>query len=83
MGIATGIWFVAEGFTHLAFQRNLIGAVTNIFLNLFLIPAYAGVGAAIATVISYAIASFLSHSINLKTRKIFKLQIQAFYFFHK
>ena len=83
MGIATGIWFVAEGFTHFAFQRNLIGAVTNIFLNLFLIPAYAGVGAAIATVISYAIASFLSHSINLKTRKIFKLQIQAFYFFHK
>ncbi|MDB9445943.1 flippase [Anabaena sp. CS-542/02] len=83
MGIATGIWFVAEGFTHLAFQRNLIGAVTNIFLNLFLIPAYAGVGAAIATVISYAIASFLSHSINLKTRKIFKLQIQAFYFFNK
>ena len=83
MGIATGIWFVSEGFTNLAFQRNLMGGVTNILLNLFLIPAYAGVGAAIATVISYGIASFLSHSINLKTRKIFQLQIKAFLFFDK
>ncbi|WP_232288180.1 polysaccharide biosynthesis C-terminal domain-containing protein [Nodularia spumigena] len=83
MGVATGVWFISEGLTHEAFQRNLIGAATNILLNLFLIPAYAGVGAAIATVISYGIASFFSHSINLKTRKIFKLQVQSFLFFSK
>jgi PST family polysaccharide transporter len=83
MGIATGTWFIAEGFTHLAFQRNLIGAATNIGLNLFLIPAYSGTGAAIATVISYSIASFFSHAINVNTRKIFKIQVQSLLFFLK
>ncbi|MDP5337683.1 MAG: flippase [Nodularia sp. (in: cyanobacteria)] len=78
MGVATSSWFIAEGLTHLSFRRTLMGAITNVFLNLFLIPAYAGVGAAIATVISQAIASFFSNATHPKARKIFKVQIQCF-----
>ncbi|MDJ0615535.1 MAG: flippase [Calothrix sp. MO_192.B10] len=54
IGVAISPWFIAEGLTHLSMYRTLIGAITNIILNLFLIPAYAETGAAISTVISYA-----------------------------
>lgn len=79
MGVAISPWFVAEGLTHLALRITLIGAVTNIFLNIFLIPTYAGVGAAIATVISYAFASFLSNAIHPKTQKIFRIQVMSLF----
>jgi PST family polysaccharide transporter len=52
-------------------RRTLIGAITNVVLNIFLIPPYAGVGAAIATVISYAVGSVSANAINSKNWKIF------------
>ncbi|MBD2363127.1 flippase [Anabaena minutissima FACHB-250] len=82
MGVGTSSWFIAEGLTHLSLRRTLIGAITNIFLNIFLIPAYAGVGAAIATVISYAFGSFLANAFYQKTRKIFMLQLISLLKFH-
>ncbi len=54
IGVAISPWFIAEDLTHLSMYRTLMGAITNIIFNLFLIPAYAETGAAIATVISYA-----------------------------
>lgn len=77
MGVATSPWFVTEGLTKLSMQRTLIGAVVNVLLNLVLIPIYSGKGAAIATVISYAIAGFFIHVAHTKTQKIFQLQIQS------
>ncbi|MFM7439471.1 MAG: polysaccharide biosynthesis C-terminal domain-containing protein, partial [Snowella sp.] len=50
----------AENLTKLSFATTLMGAISNMLLNLVLIPTYAGVGAAIATLISYAIAGYLS-----------------------
>jgi polysaccharide transporter, PST family len=81
-GVGTSCWFIAEGLAHLSFQRTLIGAGVNIFLNLILIPAYGGVGAAIATVVSQAFASLLSNAFHPKTRKIFQLQLKSFAPFH-
>jgi PST family polysaccharide transporter len=46
-------------------------------LNFLLIPGYGGVGAAIATVISQAFASFLSNATHPKTRKIFNIQVKS------
>jgi polysaccharide transporter, PST family len=77
MGVATSSWFVTEGLTHLSFRRTLIGAITNVILNLILIPKYAGVGAATATVISQAFASFFSNASHTKTQKIFLIQIKS------
>jgi polysaccharide transporter, PST family len=77
-GIGTSTWFIAEGLTHLSFQRTLIGAVINIGLNFVLIPAYGGIGAAIATVISQAFASFLSNAFHPQARKIFRIQLRSF-----
>ncbi|MDZ8078792.1 MAG: flippase [Nostoc sp. DcaGUA01] len=77
MGVATSPWFIAEGLTHLSLNRTLLGAIINIALNFLLIPQYAGVGAAIATVISQSFATFFSHAIHPRTRKIFKLQLKS------
>lgn len=82
MGVATSPWFVTEGLTKLSMQRTLIGAIANVLLNLILIPAYSGKGAAIATVISQAFASFLSNAIHQKTQKLFHLQLKSLLFFH-
>ncbi len=81
MGIGTSSWFIAEGLTHLSMYRTLIGAITNILLNLFLIPTYTVNGAAIATVISYALSGFFVHAIHTKTQKIFRIQISSLFFF--
>ncbi|AFZ32186.1 polysaccharide biosynthesis protein [Gloeocapsa sp. PCC 7428] len=55
LGVARGKWLIVENLTQLNFLTNLIGAISNIFLNLVLIPAYDAIGAALATVLSQII----------------------------
>lgn len=76
-GVATSGWFIAENLSYLSLYRTLSGAIVNILLNFFLIPIYGGLGAAIATVIAQAVASFISNGVNPKTRKLFKVQIKS------
>ncbi|MDJ0798488.1 MAG: polysaccharide biosynthesis C-terminal domain-containing protein [Calothrix sp. MO_167.B12] len=58
--------------------RIVIGRITNVLLNLFLIPTYGAISAAIATVISYAFSGFFMNATHPKTRKIFQIQIKSF-----
>jgi PST family polysaccharide transporter len=58
LGVASSQYLTNEGLQKLSLYRTLIGLVINILLNLFLIPAYGAVGAAIATLVSYFIATF-------------------------
>ncbi len=60
LGVARSQWLMTENLTRFSFATTSLGAVTNILLNLLLIPAYKGSGAALATVISYAVASHVS-----------------------
>jgi O-antigen/teichoic acid export membrane protein len=59
-GVARGNWLVIEDMTRLSLITQLMGAVTNIVLNIFMIKQYGAIGAAIATMISYAVSSYLS-----------------------
>ncbi|OKH52141.1 O-unit flippase [Calothrix sp. HK-06] len=77
MGTATSSWFIAEGLTHFSMLRTFAGAVSNIILNLYLIPKYAGVGAALATVISYAFAGFIFHLAHKKMHRLFMIQLKS------
>ena len=77
MGVGTFSWFIAEDLAYLTLRRSLIGAVVNIMLNFVLIPMYGGIGAAIATVISQAFASFISNAFNIKSRKLFLIQLKS------
>ncbi len=60
LGIARNRWVMAENLTRFSLVATSSGALSNIILNLLLIPNYEGIGAAIATVISYAISSHVS-----------------------
>ncbi|MCU0526335.1 MAG: flippase [Elainella sp. Prado103] len=59
LGLAQSKWIVNEGLQKYNLYSRLAGLVANILLNLLLIPLYQGLGAAIATVISYAIGGYL------------------------
>lgn len=61
-------WIVTEGLQHLNLYAKLVGLVANMMLNLLLIPLYQGIGAAIATLISAAIANYFCFLFWKKTR---------------
>ena len=58
LGAALSRWLIAEDRLKFSLARHGAGAIVNIGLNLVLIPAYGGLGAAISTLVSYAVASF-------------------------
>lgn len=53
-------WLIAEDMFLYSLFTHGLGAITNVILNFFLIPRYSGVGSAIATVFSYATASYIA-----------------------
>ena len=63
LGVARSQWLIAENLTKLSFATTSLGTIVNILLNLWLIPIYEGTGAAIATVISYAVAAYFASMI--------------------
>ncbi len=81
MGVATLPCFIVDGLARLTFQRTFLGAIINVILNCVLIPRYTIVGAAIATVISQATASYFSHAFHSQTIKLFRLQTRSLLFF--
>jgi O-antigen/teichoic acid export membrane protein len=60
IGSARTGWIVAENLVRYQMLATLLGALVNVGLNYVLIPRYAGLGAAWATVASQAVAAYLS-----------------------
>jgi O-antigen/teichoic acid export membrane protein len=58
LGSASGQYLIAEGYFKLSMLRTGVGAIVNIVLNIFWIPAYGIIGAAYATLVAYAVATF-------------------------
>jgi polysaccharide transporter, PST family len=56
LGVARTSHLTVRGWFWTAPAATALGALVNITLNLLLIPRYAGLGAAVATVISYGVA---------------------------
>lgn len=81
LGVARGPWIIAEGLTRFSFMTTAFGAVSNIVLNIILIPKYSMIGASIATLISYAIASVGANALFASTRPIFIMQLRAMFLF--
>lgn len=55
LGLLVQNYLTAENRGDIYFVLTLVGAVLNIVLNLFMIPSYGMIGAAIATIFSYAV----------------------------
>ena len=77
LGVASSKWFLAENRQILSMHRTVLGAVANVGLNLWLIPQYGAVGAALTTVLSYAIAAFLADVLQQETRTMFSMKASA------
>lgn len=58
LGVASTQYLVVENLQRYSAYRTAIGMVVNLLLNLWLIPIWGAVGAAVATVISYMVAVF-------------------------
>ena len=71
--IAKGQWLTCEKLTRLSFHATWLGALSNIGLNLYLIPIYGALGAAVATLVSYAIAAYFSCLLYAPTRQLMKV----------
>ena len=80
LSVVQGQWDVSEDLTRLRFWRTSAGALINIVLNFILIPRYEAMGAAVATVISYACSAYLLNTFHWKTRPIFIQQTRSLFF---
>ena len=77
LGVVSSKWLITENLERYSLYITLFGAILNIVFNLYLIPIYGIRGAAIATLISYGTASYLSLAIFKKTRDNFWVATNA------
>ena len=57
LGVASSQYLTIENLNNISFYRTLLGTISNVALNLLLIPSYGIKGAAFATLISYNVAT--------------------------
>jgi len=58
-GVARGIWMISENLQIYRLYSNIIAVVLNISVNLLLIPKYGIVGAAMATLMTQALGTWV------------------------
>ncbi len=77
MRAAFSKWILIENALQFSMITQGLGALLNVFLNLLLIPRYAEVGAALATLLSYAMASYISLAVYPKSRPVFWMMTRS------
>ncbi|MDI6400517.1 flippase [Balneolaceae bacterium ANBcel3] len=78
MRAAFSKWILIENAVIFSMITQGLGALCNVLLNLLLIPAFEGTGAALTTVFSYAMASYFALLFHSKTRPMFWMMTRAF-----
>jgi len=77
LGVARGLWLVNEGLNKFYLAATAAGAVANVLLNLAMIPRWGGLGAAWATIISYALAAWIASYFHPQARATGAMQTRA------
>lgn len=77
MRAALSKWILVENLLVFSMITQGFGALVNVILNFYLIPLFGGQGAAIATLISYATASYFSLLVTPKSREVFVMMSRA------
>ncbi len=77
LGMVRNVWILAEEKQHYLWIINLVGAVSNILLNIALIPVFDVVGAAIASVITQIIANVITGYVIRPIRKANSLMVSS------
>ena len=70
-------WIIAEGLIWFSVITQGTGAVVNVALNALLIPSMGALGAALATLLSYAAASYFALAFFASTRGMFFMMTLA------
>ncbi len=70
-------WIILQRLAMFSLVTQGLGAVANVALNALLIPGMGGRGAALATVISYAVAGYLSLLVDARLRTMMRLMTNA------
>ncbi len=78
LGVGSANFFIIENLQIKTFTRTALGAAVNIGLNLILIPKFFAVGAAIATLISQFLSSYVFDLLSKKTYVLFKMKTRTF-----
>lgn len=76
-GIASGLFFMAENSTVKTLYRTVLGATSNVLLNLVLIPLYGINGAAVATVLTQFIVNVVYDFFDRDTRNMFVVKTKG------
>jgi O-antigen/teichoic acid export membrane protein len=77
MRAALSRWILIENVLRFSLLTQGLGALSNVVMNYMLIPRLGGEGAAWATLVSYAIASFLAVFLYPRTRPVFWMMSRA------
>ncbi|BAU15656.1 putative polysaccharide biosynthesis protein [Leptolyngbya sp. NIES-3755] len=76
-GILRSSWTTIEGYMSFALASTAMGAGINVVLNYTLIPKHGGIGAAIATLVAQALASYCATALFSHTRPFFWMQTKS------
>jgi PST family polysaccharide transporter len=79
LGVVQSAWLINEGLTRFSLMTTAVGAVLNVGLNFLLLPRYASLGAAIATLIAYG-ASVMVCLFYKPTRSLGQMTLKALVF---
>jgi len=82
LGVAFSKFLIAENLVKKAFYRTFAGAVANVFLNYILIPIYGISGAAVATLLSQAVANLFYDIFDKDLHQQFIMKIKCFFPIH-
>lgn len=78
LGVASSQYLITENLTKMSFYRTFIGMILNVILNFILIPKFGIIGSAVATLISYGLATF-SIGITKATFPQFKMMCKSIF----
>jgi len=82
LGVASSKYLIAENLTKISFFRTILGSISNVILNIILIPIYGIIGAAYATLISYAVSGYFSNMLFKKSSIIFIMFLKSVFPIH-
>jgi PST family polysaccharide transporter len=77
VSVASEPWYMHRQLQHRFVRKTIAAAIVNLGLNLLLIPRHGGVGAALVTVVSYALSALGCNLLWRDTRDLFWLQLRA------
>lgn len=77
VNVSSTLWIISQDMQKYKVLMDIGGAILNILLNVYLIPTYGPIGAAIATVVSYTLTFALAYSIIKPFRKNLRCVLSA------